>query len=173
MPPRPPNGVPAVEGPKYGTGVPAVKGPRYGTGGLSLRTRLNIHRLLQLGWSVPSIAQREHCCERTVYRLQSTILTHGTLRPPLQGTSAGRPRKITEEDGDALFSEMLRSGWLYQDEMVHWLMEKRGVVVSQPTMHRYIKKRGWTKRSHKWGEGNHTLSASDGAITDCNFEYNK
>jgi hypothetical protein len=78
-----------------------------------------------------------------VYKIQENLRGFGTLRRPVSGR-IGRPPKISDEDGEALLEELVRSGWMYQDEMVYWLMVERGVFVSQPTIQRYIKKRQWS-----------------------------
>jgi transposase len=107
---------------------------------------LNIHRFIELGWKPQAIADREGCSLSMIYKMEQTILTYGTLRKPIQG-KLGRPLKVSREDEEALFDEMVRSGWMYQDEIAYWLMVERGVFISQPTISRMIKRNQWSARS--------------------------
>jgi hypothetical protein len=59
----------------------------------------------------------------------------------------GAKVKIDEEDGEALFGELVRSGWMMQSEMVRWLEIERGLTVTQSTVSRYLKKHQWTRRT--------------------------
>jgi transposase len=61
----------------------------------------------------------------------------------------GRPRALTLADEKALFMELQTAGWYYQDEMIKWLMDERGVVVSQPTISAMLKRNNWTRKSIK------------------------
>ena len=74
------------------------------------------------------------------------LTTHGSTRAPLRG-KLGAPSKIDDEDADALLDELIKSGWMYQDEMARWLLIERGIYVSQSTISRFLKKRGWSART--------------------------
>lgn len=124
----------------------AVAAPVYTTRGLSTRTRLNIHRFLELGWGIDAIAARELCSRHAVTNVKGNLESYNCLRKPVAG-KLGKPSKIQPDDGAALFTELVRSGWLYHDEIVSWLAMERGVFVSRPTVSRYLKKMRWTRHT--------------------------
>ncbi|KAF2003473.1 hypothetical protein P154DRAFT_590665 [Amniculicola lignicola CBS 123094] len=86
--------------------------PQFTTRGLSNRTRANIVRFLQLGWRTEDVAGRERCAVSAVYRVVENLERYGSFRKPVQG-QLGKPLRISDEDGEALFSELMRSGWMY------------------------------------------------------------
>lgn len=130
-PPRPPSPPRDPLSPTYA--------PLYSTRGLSTRTRLNIHRFTALGWTPYAVADREGCGVGAVYNVIKNVMRNGSTRKPIEGT-LGRKSTISFEDGEALFDEPVRSGWMYQDEIVRWLLLERGLSVSQSTISRYLKK---------------------------------
>jgi transposase len=84
----------------------------------------------------------------TVYNIAANLKTHGSVRkPPDELKKLGAPSKITDADAEALFEELIRSGWLYQDEIVHWLQVERGVKVTQATISRFLKSMKWSRRT--------------------------
>ena len=125
---------------------PPMRGPQFSGRGLSLRTRLNIHRFLELGWHPEAIASREGCSRHAVSNVQNNLRNFGYFRKPLQG-KLGALCKIQPTDGEALFEELMRTGWLYQDEIVYWLAIERGIYVSQSTVSRYLNKMNWSRRT--------------------------
>lgn len=137
----------------YGvTPIPPISEPpaaqRPSTRGLSNRTRLNICQLLLLGWPYQLIADREGCSISSVYKVSANLRTHGSIRKPVDNLKPlGRPRILSKEDEEALFEELVRSGWMYQDEMVHWLQVERGVRISRPSIARFLKDRRWSART--------------------------
>jgi hypothetical protein len=54
---------------------------------------------------------------------------------------------MTEADEKALFETLRDHGWMYQDEMVNWLLEERGVRVSQPTVSKLLRRNHWTRKA--------------------------
>ena len=114
--------------------------------GLSTQTRLNICRFLLLGWSRQLIANHEGCSIHAVTNVEHNLLDCGSVRKVPTGI-LGRPSKIGVEDGEALFEHLVRSGWLYQDEIVYWLFMERGINCSQSTVSRYLKQQNWTRAS--------------------------
>ena len=46
----------------------------------------------------------------------------------------GPPKKLSRQDEMALLEWLLQEGWHMQDEIVYWLWNERGVVVSQSTI---------------------------------------
>jgi transposase len=91
-----------------------------------------------LGWDVKDIVKETGVCQSTVYEWQHNLIIYGSIiRPRLR--VPGRPYKLTVADKDALLAELLTAGWMYQDEMVHWLWEVRGARVSTSTVSRMLK----------------------------------
>lgn len=132
LPPRPP--------------PPPLPPPRFTTRGSSLYTRLKIKWFLEAGWPAEAVAEHAGVSIKTVYRVTANLKIHGSIRAPTQRPLGATPA-ISEEDGEALFGALVRTGWMYQDEIVRWLHIERGVVVSQSTVSRYLKKKGWTRRT--------------------------
>lgn len=60
--------------------------------------------------------------------------------------SLGRCRKITKEDAETLFEALIRSGWMYQDEI-------RATNLCKPVNYKSVKK----KKKKKWSH--HVLKA--------------
>ena len=120
--------------------------PSKSTRGLSDQTRINIFRYLRLGWKYQTIANFEGCSVHAVRNVEENLLDHGSIRKHPTGV-LGRPSKISPEDGNALFEHLVRSGWLYQDEIVFWLFMERGVYCSRATVCRYLAKQGWTAKA--------------------------
>ncbi|KAF9730282.1 TPR domain-containing protein [Paraphaeosphaeria minitans] len=102
---------------------PPPAGPFYAAHGLTNLKRLEINRYLCLGWHEQEIADQ--------------ALT-GKL---------GRPPKLAKEDSLALRGELLRHGWMYQDEMVWWLSVERGIFITQSTISRLLKREGWGRKT--------------------------
>lgn len=80
--------------------------------------------------------------------MEANLLRHGSIRKPAITRRArlGPPLKIGEEDAEALFGELIRSGWMYQDEMVKWLRIEREITVTQQAVSLFLKARGWSRR---------------------------
>src|SRR2546427_685453 len=90
--------------------------------GLDIRTRLDIHRFLLLGWREDSIANHVGVSLSTVYQIEQNLKRYGSTRKPTNpNVVLGHPRKISAEDEQALFDELYRSGWMFHDEMAYWL----------------------------------------------------
>ncbi|KAF2182109.1 hypothetical protein K469DRAFT_713202, partial [Zopfia rhizophila CBS 207.26] len=99
---------------------PTIPKELYSTNpGLPIRTRLNIYRFFLLGWSHQLIADRENVSLSQVYKIEHNLKTYGSTRKPSSGARIRRPPKLSAEDKLALFNELFRSGWMYQDEMVY------------------------------------------------------
>jgi transposase len=120
--------------------------PQFTSRGLSLRTRLDIHRMMELNWPPDEIAQRVGVSRHAVDNVAASLRDHGCLRKPLQKALGARP-KISEADGQALFDELVYSGWMYQSEMVRWLDIERGIIVNQATVSRYLRAHKWSRRT--------------------------
>jgi transposase len=98
-----------------------------------------------LGWDIEAISKECHVAVRTVYRIQSNLLRHGSIRPP-QFRQLGRARKLSSADEEALLHYLLREGWQQQQEMVWWLYHERDVLVNCSTVSRMLKRRGWSRK---------------------------
>ncbi|KAK7177785.1 hypothetical protein PSPO01_16169 [Paraphaeosphaeria sporulosa] len=132
--------------PRRGPAGSQATSPVYLDRGLSTRTRNNIVRFLTLGWHPDAIASRERCSRHAVSNVSNNLEQYGHVRRPLQG-KLGRPPAISNEDAEALFSELVCSGWMYQDEIAKWLAVERGCHVSRSAVHRLLKQRQWSERT--------------------------
>ncbi|KAK7177519.1 hypothetical protein PSPO01_16431 [Paraphaeosphaeria sporulosa] len=106
--------------------------------GLSTRTRNNVERFLSLGWHPNAVATRERCSLHAVRNVKENLDKFANTRHPLQ-RKLGRPSAISDENGEALFDELVHSGWMYQDEIVQWLAIERDCRVSRQAVQRYLK----------------------------------
>ena len=122
------------------------EGPQFANHGLTTSKRLEICRLLLLGWSRTDVASRVACCYHAVRNVGQNLIQYGSVRKPLRG-KLGRRNRIVGEDAGALFDELLRHGWMYQDEIARWLHLERGLYVDKSTVCRFLKKQGWTRRN--------------------------
>lgn len=143
--------IPPVGIPQRPLAAPPLKSTKYlhyANRGLHPWKRQCIVRLLALGWSPRAIASREEVGETTVYDIGKNLLTLGTpTQPSSSWEKLGRKKKISEEDATALFEEIVYHGWMYQDEMVHWLFMERGILVHRSTVARLLKERGWSRKT--------------------------
>lgn len=98
-----------------------------------------------LGWEIADVAKECQVSECTIFRIQANLLRYGSVRKP-QYRKLGRARKLSLADEDTLFEYLLGNGWSHQDEMIYWLFNERGVMVSQPTISRLLKRRGWSRK---------------------------
>ncbi|KAK7189060.1 hypothetical protein PSPO01_04647 [Paraphaeosphaeria sporulosa] len=114
--------------------------------GLSTRTHNNIERFLDLGWHPTAIATLEQCSRHAVDNVAHNLEMFGNVHRPLQG-QLGRPPAISDEDKEALFSELVCSGWMYQDEIVKWLTVERSCHILRSTIHQLLKKEKWSERT--------------------------
>jgi transposase len=80
----------------------------------------------------------------TVYRWEANLMRYGSAVAPCDITALGAPHKLRKDDEDALFATLASEGWIYQLEMQHWLYMERGILVSQPTISRLLRRKGWT-----------------------------
>src|SRR2546430_12185280 len=117
----------------------------YASRGLPNDVHARVLRYLLLGWRPDMIAEECKIFRSTVYTIESCLLQHGSIRTPYWKT-LGRPRWLTIADEDALFEVLLHEGWMYQDEIVHWLWYECSVSVSRSTVSRMLKRRGWNRK---------------------------
>jgi transposase len=128
------------------TAAASPRPPRQSSRGLSDQTRHRILRFLRLGWTYTAIAKLEGCSRHAVRNVMDNLDQHGALRKPPQ-QALGRRSKISSADGDALFEHLIRCGWLYQDEIIHWLAMERGITCSKATVSRYLSQQGWKEKT--------------------------
>ncbi|KAK7177818.1 TPR domain-containing protein [Paraphaeosphaeria sporulosa] len=125
---------------------PPPAGPFFAAHGLTNLKRLEINRYLCLGWHEQEIADRVGCSRHAVRKVYNNTITTGCVRKALTG-KLGRPPKLAKEDSLALRGELLRHGWMYQDEMVWWLSVERGIFITQSTISRLLKREGWSRKT--------------------------
>jgi len=107
--------------------------------------RADILRYLLLGWHPDDIATACGVAVRTVYTIQSNLMRYGSPTRP-QLLKLGRPKRLTDADTKALLEWLLIEGWRLQDEIVYWLWNERGVIVSQSTVSRMLKRNKWSRK---------------------------
>ena len=95
---------------------------------------------------VESIASRIGISRSIAFRWQSNLLKYGSIRRPGQ-VPLGRPHALSEADEKALLDHLLEKGWMYQDEIVEWLLEERDVTVCQSTVSNILRRNNWTRKS--------------------------
>jgi transposase len=138
-------GTPATR-PQRHAPPPQPSDPVFLDRGLSTRTQNNIQRFLSYSWHLEAIASQEHCSKTAVNNVKRNLEKYQNTRCPLQG-KIGRPPAISDEDAEALFDELVYSGWMYQDEMVRWLAIERDCHVSRSAIQRLLKQRKWSERT--------------------------
>ena len=125
---------------------PPVETFRVSSRRLSDSKRQSICRFLLLGWDPKHIASYKGCSITAVRNVERNLQKHGSVRAPAV-EKLGRPPAIAGDDKDALFQALIRSGWMYQDEMVHWLAVERGVTILRPQMSRFLCREGWSRQT--------------------------
>jgi transposase len=113
--------------------------------GLPLSTKSHILCFLLLGWSPHDITVKCRIHLWTVYKLTTSLLLYSSLQRPKLYTLIC-PQKLTVADKEALLELLFTEGWRHQDEIVYWLWIERGVLVSQSTVSRLLKRRKWTRK---------------------------
>jgi len=95
---------------------------------------------------INDIAATLEISRSTAFNWNQNLINYGSIqRPPRR--PLGRRRAITLADEKALFMELQTTGWLSQDEMIRWLAEERGAVISQPAISKMLMRNKWTRRS--------------------------
>ncbi|KAF2204115.1 hypothetical protein GQ43DRAFT_205550 [Delitschia confertaspora ATCC 74209] len=124
------------------------KNARYCNRGLPPHILSSILNALARGDTTKTIATRHSISLSTIYNLRKRVSQYGTPNKPKElYKDLGRSRKLTEEDAQALWRFLMKEGWMYQDDIVRWLGNERGVIVSRSTVSRLMSKRGWTRES--------------------------
>lgn len=90
------------------------------------------------------IATAANCSIRGVGRIRSNIRYYGTPQAPQN--RGGRKRSITPTMLDALCEHLVEKSWLYQSEMILFLLDEFNVCVTASNIGRALRSRGWTKK---------------------------
>ena len=115
------------------------------TGHSEDKRRKFIHLTLE-GVNRNQICQEHDLPSRTAERWWHNILRYGSISIPF-GSRIGRPYTVTIADENALLEALLEVGWMYLDEIAHWLLEERGVEVSKSSIHWVLKRNSWTRKT--------------------------
>ena len=115
----------------------------------SIRDRLEMVRLCDMGWSVPRIAQHLGAHEQTVRRYVKTYLTHGfdglAPRP-----HSGRPPRVLVADLEAVEQLLDESDRTWTaPQLVAWLEVERNVRVCRDHLGRLLRRRGFRYKRTK------------------------
>ena len=65
----------------------------------------------------------------SVQCVHKNTLQYGSVRAPIMHRLE-QARIVSQDDAKALFTHMLSSGWLYQNEIRYWLEVEKGVTIS-------------------------------------------
>jgi transposase len=98
------------------------------------------------GVHVEAIAVQLGLGRSTAFLWQKNLLMYGSIKEPGQ-KPLGRPHNMTIADEKALLEVLETHGWMYQDEMIWWLEYERGVIISQPTLSRTLRRNKWTQKA--------------------------
>ena len=99
-----------------------------GHGQKTAHKRALAYKYLSQGFTIEDVVTHAGLSRPSVYRLHRNVLTFGSmLKPRLR--VFGRPSKFTSADKQAPYDELAAHGWMFQDEMVHWLDVERGIHV--------------------------------------------
>ena len=90
------------------------------------------------------IANVAGCSARSVKSIRSNIRTFGTAKAPWNG--GGRPRSITPPMLEALREHLFEKPDQYLDEMVVFLWDEFGVLLTVSTISRTLKSIKWSKK---------------------------
>ena len=102
--------------------------------------------LLDLNWRPAAIREETGVPLSTIYRWQKNCRLYGGPRQPSFYAETPRRRAVTAEDEKKLLDWLLNEPWHCQDEMRQWLFNERGVICSQPTISRLIKRNNWSRK---------------------------
>lgn len=91
------------------------------------------------------VAESVRCSERSVRAARSNLKHFGSVQAPSNG--GGRPASITPVMLDAMRERLLEEPGMYQEEMVAFLHEEFGTIVTTAAIGRALKKMGWTKKT--------------------------
>jgi transposase len=89
--------------------------------------------------SIEGIAATLEISRACAFRWNQNLLKYGSIRQPPR-RPIGRPHAISLADEKALFMELQTTSWYYQDEIIHWLAEERGVTISQLMISKMLKR---------------------------------
>ena len=93
---------------------------QYRPRGLNPIKRASIYRFIELGWCPQAIADKEGVDATTVYRMVRNMKDFGApTKSPKFFKEMGRKAKISNDDADALFNELVQHGWIYQNKIIH------------------------------------------------------
>lgn len=90
------------------------------------------------------VATAANCSTRGVGRIRSNIRFYGASQAP--PNSGGRKRSITPAMLDALCEHLLEKPGLYESETILFLMDEFDVLVTDSSIERALRSRGWTKK---------------------------
>ncbi|KAF4262843.1 hypothetical protein CNMCM8812_004371 [Aspergillus fumigatus] len=97
--------------------------------------------------TVPQMAEAAGCNERTIRRLRSNMRLFGSVKAP--PNRRGRPRNLTPVMIQALCDHLLEKPYLYLDEMVLFIWDEFQVQVTNSSISRALKYKGWSKKTAK------------------------
>jgi len=106
---------------------------------ISSHTHTRIQRYLALKWTPAEIAKECRVSLRAVYYTKKNLLKLSQPSPP-PIRKLGRPSKITDAALKTLEEQLLRNPYAPQLQMVRFLKEEFGIVVSQMTISNAVRK---------------------------------
>ncbi|CRG92712.1 hypothetical protein PISL3812_09778 [Talaromyces islandicus] len=103
-----------------------------------------IHGMIQGGKKNAEIVKAVKCSERTVFNIRSNLRRYGTTKAP--ANRGGRPPSITPATLELLCDKLLDKPGLYIDEMVVYLHDVLGILVTESSVQRALARAGWSRK---------------------------
>lgn len=101
--------------------------------------------ILSKSLTTAQMAEVAGCSDRSIRAIRSNLRCFGTTKAPRNGV--GRPRTITPPMLQALCEHLLEKPELYQDEMVVFLWDEFGALVTTFSIGRALASVGWSKKA--------------------------
>jgi transposase len=99
------------------------------------------------------------CSDRAIRRIRSNLRCFGATKAPPNGV--GRRRRITPPMLDALREHLVEKPSMYLDEMVVFLWDDFGVLVTPSTISRALASIGWSKKMFRQIAGERNADLRD------------
>jgi transposase len=101
--------------------------------------------VLSKSLKVKEMAAVAGCSDRTIRAIASNLRYFNSTKAPSNGV--GRRRRVTPQMLEALCERLVEKPGMYQDEMVVFLFDEFGVLLTQSNISRALKAAKWTKKA--------------------------
>ncbi|KAK5149422.1 hypothetical protein LTR04_007084 [Oleoguttula sp. CCFEE 6159] len=110
--------------------------------------RDQIDTMLRSGARIKDVVAATNTPYRTIWKLRKNLRDFGRITRP-QTKRFGRPKLIAETAEQKLLQFIKDHPNAELDDMVQFICQEEGLVVSLATMSRYLKVNGWPQRATK------------------------